>query len=155
MSSHSARFSVAEVRRFEFGWDHCFHNLPNPFSLTMDLGSSQLLTEIRTRNLPRVKGGLRASLALLPSVSRLSRKCGILDVSQPYGPPQPITRITFNFFALYVFEYWELKGNVGHWRYHSDVPENSTMSMQCSQTLVCLNHRTADDSGVIFQVPHI
>jgi hypothetical protein len=29
-----------------------FFNLPNPSSLTMALGSTQLLTEISTRNLP-------------------------------------------------------------------------------------------------------
>jgi hypothetical protein len=29
-----------------------FSNLPNPSSRTMDLGSSQLLTEMSTRNLP-------------------------------------------------------------------------------------------------------
>jgi hypothetical protein len=51
-------------------------------------------------------------LTILPSsVSRLSRRCGGLDDSQPHGPSQPVTGIALPFFT-FISMYLMLKHNM-------------------------------------------
>jgi hypothetical protein len=84
-----------------------FFYLPIPPSRTMILGSTQPLAERSTRKLPGGRWGGKGRLAhkpdnLIAICNPLSRKCGILDMLQPYWPSLPVTGIVLPFIHLHV-----------------------------------------------------
>jgi hypothetical protein len=80
-----------------------FFNWLNPSTRTTVVGSTQPLTEMNTRNLPgELNGGRRITvITSLPSVNRLSKKYGILDVLTTLWASTACYRDSFTFYWHY------------------------------------------------------
>jgi hypothetical protein len=74
---------------------------------------------------------------LPPTVSRLSRQYGILTISQPYRPPQPIKGMAFAFF--FFFALVELKGE------YTEVLNSKNVFVHICFVLNCLLYVEEDE----------
>jgi hypothetical protein len=108
---------------------HFLFNLQNSSSRIKALVLTQSLTEMNIRNFPGGRGLKRDRHVRLPtsppSVNRLSRRCGILDVSQPYRSTRPIRGIDFIIYSKGLLQ-WFIKDramNFGHRAFETQLSE--------------------------------
>jgi hypothetical protein len=135
-----------EGRGFETRWSEwIFFNFLTPTSRTRRWGFTQPLTEMSTRSWKESLLGSELGLCvrpttLPPSVSRLSRQCKILNISQPYRPLRYVTGIAILFFFYF---YFCCHLTVSRHSLHKtwDISyRGPSLSVPCQQKSVCFSH---------------
>jgi hypothetical protein len=94
-----------EGRRFNSLWGHWIFSfyLILPAALGAGVYSASNRNEYRKSKEMFLGSKARPCVRLttsLPSVSLLSRYCGVLNISKPYKPPRPFTRVALLHFIL-------------------------------------------------------
>jgi hypothetical protein len=93
VTKHLENKLKAEGRVFDSRWGNCiFFNWPTP-STRLAIDSAPNRYGYRDSSWEGVTGGRLFRPTSLQFLSRLSRKCERLDVSQPHGIPQPVIKI--------------------------------------------------------------
>jgi hypothetical protein len=68
---------------------------------------------------------------LKPSVSRLSRQCGILNILQPYRPPRPVTGIALLYYHRVRVPSGAFSGNVHAEQHISPITYGAILLLKC------------------------
>jgi hypothetical protein len=91
-----------EGRWFDTLWGHWIFQMPESFQPHCGpmVDSASNRNEYQESSWGVKEGRRVMPTTLPPSVSRLSRKCGCLDVHHPNGPLRPVTGVASHFYVL-------------------------------------------------------